>query len=462
MTLLAINIGNVAIQVFYLILSLSILVILHEFGHYITARWFKCRVEKFYLFFDPWFSLVKKKVGDTEYGIGWLPLGGYVKISGMIDESMDKEAMQLPPKDYEFRAKPAWQRLIIMLGGIIVNVLLAFAIYAMVLFVWGQTKTPLTSVKNGVWIQDSVLYKANLRNGDKIIAVNGKKETYFEDIVPDLILADNITIQRNGKDSIISLPVDLLGQISEKAKRGGALIAPRIPTYVGAFDSTDTSGPRGGFNAGLKPFDKIIAIDSIPVTYYDEMAVLIQPNKNKVLNLQIERNGLTQVLRASVDSDGKIGIPTLIDKQYDSLGVYKSQTKKFGFSAAIPAGISLAINKLTNYVGQFKKIANPKTGAYKGLGGFKSIGSIFPTQWGDWQTFWLLTGFLSIALAFMNLLPIPALDGGHVLFTLYEIITGRKPSEKFLEYAQIVGMILLFSLMIYANGNDWFGWGRGH
>ena len=460
MTLLAINVGNVAMQVFYLILSLSILVILHEFGHYITAKWFKCRVEKFYLFFDPWFSLIKKKVGDTEYGIGWLPLGGYVKISGMIDESMDKEAMQLPPKDYEFRSKPAWQRLIIMLGGIIVNVLLAFVIYAMVLFVWGSQKTPNASVKNGIWIQDSLLYKLKLQNGDNIVSINGKPIVYFEDIQKNLLSAKTVTINRAGVQSDIEMPQDLVGQLVENKPKSGMLLMERLPTYVGEIDQKDTSFM--GQKNGLQTLDKVISIDSVPVTYFDEMQAALSTKKNQKVNLQILRKSDTLNLQASLNEDGKVGIPPLTTMQYDSLGVFKVETKKYGFFEAIPAGISMAINKLTDYVGQFKLILNPKTGAYKGLGGFKAIGSIFPTQWGDWQTFWLLTGFLSIALAFMNLLPIPALDGGHVLFTLYEMITRRKPSEKFLEYAQVVGMVLLLVLMVYANGNDWFGWGRSH
>jgi regulator of sigma E protease len=459
MTLLTINAGNVAIQVAYLVLSLSILILLHEFGHFITAKWFKCKVEKFYLFFDPWFSVVKKKVGDTEYGIGWLPLGGYVKIAGMMDESMDKEAVKLPPQDFEFRAKPAWQRLIILLAGIIVNVLLAFVIYAMVLFTWGTQKTPNASVKNGIWIQDSLLYKLNLKNGDKVVSINGQPIVYFEDIQKNLLSAKTVTIDRAGVQSDITMPQDLVGQLVENKPKSGQLLMQRLPTYVGEIDQKDTSFI--GQKNGLQTLDKIISIDSTPVNYFDEMQAALSTKKNQKVNLQVLRKDSIINLQASVNEDGKVGIPPLTATQYDSLGVFKLETKKYGFFEAIPAGISMATHKLIDYVGQFKLILNPKTGAYKGLGGFKSIGSIFPTQWGDWQTFWLLTGFLSIALAFMNLLPIPALDGGHVLFTLYEIITGRKPSEKFLEYAQIVGMVLLFSLMIYANGNDWFGWGRG-
>lgn len=458
MTLLAINWGNVGLQVFYLILSLSILVILHEFGHFITAKWFGCRVEKFYLFFDPYFSLFKKKVGETEYGVGWLPLGGYVKISGMIDESMDKDAMKLPPQPHEFRSKPAWQRLIIMLAGVIVNVLLAFVIYAMVLFIWGEQKVPIASVKDGIWLQDSVLHDLKLKNGDKITAVDGNKIDFFEDIQPKLLLAKNITIERDGKSSNIDFPVNFIERLVESKRRSGMLLMQRIPTYIGEYAPKDTAN---GKKAGLQVMDKITAIDSIPVKFYDEMSTILTGKKNQQVNLQIDRKDTTLTLAAKVNAEGKIGLPPLSLDQYDSLGVFKIDRKKYGLFEAIPAGVVLALGKLKFYIDQFKLILNPETGAYKGLGGFKSMGSIFPTEWGEWEAFWRITGFLSIILAFMNLLPIPALDGGHVVFTLIEMITGRKPSDKFLEYAQIVGMVLLLGLMLFANGNDWFGWGKG-
>ena len=458
MTLLAINWGNVGLQVFYLILSLSILVILHEFGHFITAKWFGCRVEKFYLFFDPYFSLFKKKIGDTEYGVGWLPLGGYVKISGMIDESMDKDALKLPPQPHEFRSKPAWQRLIIMLAGVIVNVLLAFVIYAMVLFIWGEQKVPIASVKDGIWLQDSVLHDLKLKNGDKITAVDGNKIDFFEDIQPKLLLAKNITIERDGKSANIDFPVNFIERLVESKRRTGMLLMQRIPTYIGEYSPKDT---MNGKKAGLQVMDRITAIDSVPVNFYDEMSTILAGKKNQQVKLQIDRKGAPMTLAAQVNSDGKIGLPPLSLDQYDSLGVFKVDRKKYGFFEAIPAGVVMALGKLKFYIDQFKLILNPETGAYKGLGGFKSMGSIFPTEWGEWEAFWRITGFLSIILAFMNLLPIPALDGGHVVFTLVEMITGRKPSDKFLEYAQIVGMVLLLGLMLFANGNDWFGWGKG-
>lgn len=458
MELLAINWVSVASKTAQLILSLSILVILHEFGHYITARWFKCRVEKFYLFFDPWFSIVKKKVGDTEYGIGWLPLGGYVKISGMVDESMDKEAMKLPPQPWEFRSKPAWQRLIIMLGGVTVNVLLAFFIYAMILFVWGEQKIVNNSFKNGIYCADSLLLKFGLNNGDKIIAINGKEVKYYDDIPAKLITATKVTVEQNGQQKTIDMPIDLIGQLVEKKKQGVGFIEFRRTTLVGDMSDKmfDTMYAK---KAGLQRMDKIIAVDSVPVSFVDEIGKLVEKKKNGTVNLEVERNGQKLALQSRVNSEGKIGLPWLGFEEMDSLGLIKIDARKYSLLEAFPAGVAKTWEKLTGYVDQFKKMANPKTGAYKGMGGFKTIGSVFPTPW-DWESFWSITAFLSIILAFMNLLPIPALDGGHVLFTLGEMITGRKPSEKFLEYAQIVGMVFLLGLMLYANGNDWFGWGR--
>lgn len=457
MDLLAINWASVSVQVGQLLLALSILIVLHEFGHYITAKWFGCRVEKFFLFFDPWFSLVKKKVGDTVYGIGWLPLGGYVKISGMIDESMDKEAMKQPPKEWEFRSKPAWQRLIIMLGGIIMNVLVAFIIYAFVLMVWGERKTPMSSAKYGIWTTDSLMNEIGLRNGDKILAVNGEPVNYFENLGAQVILGNEILIERGGKQQDIKLPVNLVEKLIESKRKKGFLLQLRLPTYVGKYGSK--SDTLYGKKAGLQEMDKIVAIDSIPVQFYDEMTTILQNHKNGQVVLTVERNGQLLKLNSKVNGEGKIGIPILDDDQYQKLGVYNTETRKYGFFAAFPAGIKKSVEKLKFYIDQFRLILNPSTGAYKGVGGFKAIGSVFPTEW-SWEAFWNITAFLSIILAFMNLLPIPALDGGHVMFTLYEMVSGRKPNEKFMEYAQVAGMILLLLLMLYANGNDWFGWGK--
>jgi regulator of sigma E protease len=457
--LLVINWANVGSKTAQLLLSLSILVILHEFGHYITAKWFKCRVEKFYLFFDPWFSLVKKKVGDTVYGIGWLPLGGYVKISGMVDESMDKEAMKLPPQPWEFRSKPAWQRLIIMIGGVTVNVLLAFFIYAMILFVWGEKKIVNASVKNGIYCADSLVLKFGLNNGDRILAINGKEVNYFDDIPARLITATTVTVNHQGVEKTINMPIDLIGQLVEKKKQGVGFIEIRRDAIAGDLSDKmfDTSYAK---KAGLQAFDRITAIDSVPVQFADQISKLVEKKKNDSVLIGIDRKGQSLVLKSRVNNDGKIGLPWIGYEEMDSLGIIKIDAKKYSILEAFPAGVAKTGEKLGGYIDQFKMMANPKTGAYKGVGGFKTIGSVFPTPW-DWESFWSITAFLSIILAFMNLLPIPALDGGHVVFTLAEMISGRKPSDKFLEYAQVVGMVLLLGLMLYANGNDWFGWGKG-
>ncbi len=457
MYFLAINWGSVSVQVGQLLLALSILIILHEFGHYITAKWFGCRVEKFFLFFDPWFALVKKKVGDTVYGIGWLPLGGYVKISGMIDESMDKEAMKQPPKDWEFRSKPAWQRLIIMLGGVIMNVLVAFIIYAFVLMIWGEKNIPINSTKNGIWVTDSLMSRLGFQNGDKVIAVNGDTIKFFEDIQPKVLIGGRtVLIERNGQSKELELPKALIGSLVSRKDKRRQLISMRVPSIVGAYEDKDTAY---GKRAGLLPFDRILSVNNIPVQFMDQVNAVGTQNKNGVVSVKVSRGKDTLLLSNKVNEYGRLELNLLTPKQYDSLGIYDIITTKYSFFPAFPAGVRKSGERLTAYIDQFKLILDPETEAYKAVGGFKAIGSVFPTEW-DWESFWNITAFLSIILAFMNLLPIPALDGGHVMFTLYEMVSGRKPNEKFMEYAQVAGMILLLLLMLYANGNDWFGWGR--
>ena len=453
--LLAINWGEFGIKAAQLLLSLSILIILHEFGHFITARWFKCRVEKFYLFFDPWFSLFKKKVGETEYGIGWLPLGGYVKISGMIDESMDKDAMKLPAQPWEFRSKPAWQRLIIMIGGVTVNVLVAFVIYAMILFVWGEDRVPMESVKGGIWVTDSLMLDAGLQNGDKIVSIGGERVAYFDDVNKEILTAKEMVVDRNGVQKTIVFPTDLVGKLVE-SKRRRRLVEIRMPIIVDEFDAKDTSYAS---KSGLQKGDKIMAVDSVAVAHFDEMIPLVAKKKNSTVQLTVDRNGEIINFTSKVNADGKMGLGLSAMETYAAVGAFTIEHKTYGFFEAFPAGVKKTFGKLGDYIEQFKLILRPETGAYKGIGGFKSMGSIFPPVW-NWENFWGITAFFSIVLAFMNLLPIPALDGGHVLFTLIEMITGRKPNEKFLEYAQIVGMVLLLGLMLYANGNDFFGWNK--
>ncbi len=455
--LLDINWNVVGLQAGQLILSLSILVILHELGHFIPAKIFGCRVEKFYLFFDPWFSIAKKKIGDTIYGIGWLPLGGYVKISGMIDESMDKEQLNQPAQPWEFRSKPAWQRLIIMIGGVTVNVLLAFFIYSMILFKWGETKLPNANLTHGIWVVDTVVNEIGLVNGDKIISVNDQPLRYFEELNTAMLLGEKMTIERDGVSKDLVIPINFIEKIVEKGKRS-ILLMPRIPAIVGELRSESVAAKNG-----LMVKDQIIGIDSTEIMFFDQVKPLVKNRAGDSILLHVRRDGQEIVINTVISADTSIGfypgVPSMDDMQES--GLYQFEVKKYGFFASFPAGIKKSGEKLGFYVAQFKKILNPSTGAYKGLGGFKSMGSIFPKYEWDWEAFWNITAFFSIVLAFMNMLPIPALDGGHVLFTIIEMITGKKPNEKFLEYAQIVGMVILFGLMIYANANDWLGWGRG-
>jgi regulator of sigma E protease len=454
--LLAIDWANAGIKAAQLILSLSLIVILHEFGHYLPSKLFKCRVEKFFLFFDPWFAIVKKKIGDTVYGIGWLPLGGYVKIAGMVDESMDKDQMNQPPQPWEFRSKPAWQRLIIMIGGVTMNVLLAFVIYAMILYTWGEKKVPMSGLTYGVSVTDSLMYEMGFRDGDRILSVNGEPVVYFDDLPKKLLLGESVELERDGARKTVNLPVNLLGKLIVKKRTGQPLFAPRIPVIADLVPDS-----LNAYKAGLRRLDHIVKVNGIATPFYEEYKAAVNAHKGQPVALTIERKGVVDTLHADVNPDGTLGFYRMMDMEtLDSLGVVHIERKQFGFFASFPAGVRLAGETLKSYIDQFKKILSPKTGAYKGVGGFKAMGSIFPPMW-DWQSFWTITAFFSIALAFMNLLPIPALDGGHVLFTLLEMITGRKPSQKLLEYAQVVGMVLLLGLMLYANGNDWFGWGKG-
>ncbi len=456
MNLLAINWGEVGIKAGQLLLSLSILVVLHEFGHYITAKWFKCRVEKFFLFFDPWFSLVKKKVGETVYGIGWLPLGGYVKISGMIDESMDKEQMKQPPQPWEFRSKPAWQRLIVMLGGVIMNILVAFVIYAFILMIWGDKKVPSSSMKYGVHIGDSTLMKIGFKNGDKIIGVDGKEVYDLTRFKKKLITASQVQLERDGKPLVINLPENFVGQlVQNKNQKRTGFIEPRIPAMVARV--SDTSGV---YKAGLRKNDVIVGIDSVRFSFFDELSDILETKKNKTVLITVNRQGIDTSFVSKINGDGQIGFnPYGTMRQLDSLGWLKFEVTKYNFLPAFPAGVKMTFTELRDYIAQFKTILNPSSGGYKAVGGFKTMGSIFSPVW-DWESFWRLTAMLSVILAFMNMLPIPGLDGGHVMFTLWEMITGRKPNDKFMEYAQIAGFIILIALMLYANGNDWFGWGK--
>ncbi len=429
-------------------MSLSILVILHELGHFIPAKLFKTRVEKFYLFFDPWFSVLKKKIGDTEYGIGWLPLGGYVKISGMIDESMDKEQMKSPPKHWEFRAKPSWQRLIIMLGGVTVNLLLGIFIYSMTLYVYGEKYLPNENLTDGVWCVSELANELGFENGDKFISADGEKIERFSDVIEQIILSNTITVERNSVKTNIEMPKDVIDRFISNEKQ--LLFYPRVPSVVSAIQEGSNAE-----RAGLKKNDILVGINNKNIKYHDEVKTELEKNKNTDILLAIEREGELLTLTAAVDQKGMLGFTNTIPsiEQLEQLNCYELASNEYSFLASLPAGYKKAIKKLTSYIDQFMLILSPSSGAYKGLGGFGAIGSLFPASW-DWEVFWNLTAFLSLMLAFMNILPIPALDGGHVVFLVYEMIVGRPAPEKVLEYAQTIGMILLLSLLVFANGND--------
>ena len=448
-----------AIQLF---LSLSILIVLHELGHFIPARLFGTRVEKFYLFFDVKFSLFKKKIGDTVYGIGWLPLGGYVKIAGMIDESMDKEQMAKPPQPWEFRSKPAWQRLIIMLGGVTVNIILGFFIYMMVLFVWGEGYVDKNGVKYG-FSASPIMQEVGFEDGDKLVAVDGKELRNVLEIQKMLLVRspEEITVERNGQLKNISLPEDLGMRLFE----GGEVEIALQPISYPVLDSVLPDQPA--YKAGLSKGDLITSVNGKEIKYWHEFSREIIENKDapiqlgyipgksdylssKDFNREIyfgDDKKSEQIVELSTNENGFIGVTN-----FRNIEVSK---REYSFLESIPAGFDLGYWTLHDYVAQFKYVFT--TAGASQLGGFGAIGGLFPDAW-NWQGFWLTTALISIILAFMNILPIPALDGGHVMFLLYEMISGRKPNEKVLEYAQMVGFFLLIALVLYANGNDVYRW----
>jgi len=433
---------EILIKALQLLLALSILIIIHEIGHFFFARLFKTRVEKFFLFFDAWFCIFKKKIGETVYGLGWLPLGGYVKISGMIDESMDLEQLSKPPQPWEFRSKPAWQRLLIMLGGVLVNFIFALILYVLILYTWGEKYLPLKNLTYGVMV-DSTAMQLGLRNGDKILSLDGKEVENYMSVVHDIVVNNTKTIQieRNGQFIQLEIPENAIPSLLKSS----IPILPRMPFYIYDFQENSAA-----LNAGLEKNDRIIALEGFPTLYFDEFKSLIGNYKNKqILITALRNNADTIKINLLVPETGLIGVsPDFSFERY-----FELKEVRYSFIQSIPAGIKKGFNTIDSYLKQLKLLFRPETKAYESLGGFIKIASIFPGEW-IWQSFWNFTAFLSIILAIMNLLPIPALDGGHVLFLLYEIITGRKPGDKFLEYAQIAGMIFIFALLFYANGND--------
>ena len=435
------------IRALQLVMSLSLLVIIHEGGHFLFARLFKTRVEKFCLFFDPWFTLFKfkPKNSETEYGIGWLPLGGYVKIAGMIDESMDTEQMKQPVQPWEFRAKPAWQRLLIMIGGVLFNFLLALFIYSMILFTWGDEYVPLQKAPLGMDFNETAK-SIGFRDGDVLLSADDVPlERYGGDMLTSIVDARQVTVLRDGQEASVYIPEDMMERLLVDSVRFASFRYPFV------IDSITPGRPAA--LAGLQPGDSITQLDGRNIAYFDfreEMQRRQQAandSTSRSFTLTYIRAGVTDTVTLTADSLHQIGIAASL--QTNKLLPFVK--KEYSFFASIPAGVTLGVNTLKGYVGQMKYLFS-KVGA-KQLGGFGTIGSIFPATW-DWYQFWYMTAFLSIILAFMNILPIPALDGGHVLFLIYEIIARRKPSDKFMEYAQMAGMFLLFGLLIWANLND--------
>jgi regulator of sigma E protease len=444
----------ILIKTIQFFLSLSLLIVLHELGHFIPAKLFKTRVEKFYLFFDIKFSLFKKKIGETVYGIGWLPLGGYVKIAGMIDESMDTTQMAEEPKPWEFRSKPAWQRLIIMLGGVTVNFILAVIIYIGMAYSYGDQYIPMDSLRDGIWVTEkNIGDELGVQTGDQIVAIDGEEVENFDSLLGEIINGNTITINRDGNTIEKEIPVDFIATLLEDEDKI-RFISPRLPFIVGEIPKESANK-----DSGLQVKDQIIGIGDQSITYFDEAKSIIERYTSREVDLRVRRDGREEQIPVVISDSATIGIRmgALSFDEMEEMGFLRLETRKYTFAESIPAGIDKGVTTLVSYMKQLKKIFNPETGAYKGVGGFAAIGGMFPDTW-NWPAFWSTTALISIILAFMNILPIPALDGGHVTFLLYEMVTGRKPSDKFLEYAQMIGFFLLIALLLFANGNDIYKW----
>ena len=438
---------EILIKVFQFILSLSLIIVLHEFGHYLPAKYFKIKVEKFYLFFDVKFSLFKKKIGDTVWGIGWLPLGGYVKIAGMIDESMDKEQMAKPPEPWEFRSKPSWQRLIIMLGGVTVNFILAIIIYIGLAYSYGSSSIPLNSISGGYLIDNPILLESGFKTGDKILSFDGNDLRTYSELRKSIISASTYEVDRDGERLQISLPNDFLGKLSSSDNT--SLFELRKPFIIQSISEESLNK-----DYDIRQGDIIASLNGKEVKYFDQLVPLLEKNKSRTVEVVLLRDSFKIQKTLNVNDDGKLGFMSgaKINDMID-LGYLEVTKNSYSFIESIGIGTSNFVSFFGFYLEQFAAIFNPSTGAYKGLGGFLAIGNIFPGTW-DWQSFWDRTAILSVMLGVLNLLPIPALDGGHAMFLVYEMISGRKPSDKFLETVQVIGFVILLSLVIFANGND--------
>ncbi len=448
---------GIIIMIGQLILSLSILIVLHEMGHFFPARWFNTRVEKFYLFFNPGFELFKKQIGETEYGIGWLPLGGYVKIAGMIDESMDKEQMKQPPQPWEFRSKPAWQRLIIMLGGVTVNFILGFLLFGMVLFVWGKKYLPAENARYGIYA-DSIGQELGLRTGDKILSVGEIPFDRFSQgtVMREIVInqANKITVMRNGTEQDLAITQDHVATLTKRDNKRAVLFIPRVPFVINEVISKGSAIAK---KAGIEVGDSIIGFNGQPIQFYDQYYEAVKGKKNEGISLSIVRDGKQLEKTLKLDENGKMGVRAMPMEYF-----FKMERQEYSFGEALPGGFVEGYTLLSDQIKAFGSMFAGRIKVSESLGGFGTIASMFGRTW-VWENFWRMTAMLSLILAFMNLLPIPALDGGYVMFLIYEVISGRKPGDKFMEYATIFGFILVLGLLLYANGleiieavKDWF------
>jgi regulator of sigma E protease len=445
MYLAAIDLTVLATKTAQFILSFSIIVVLHELGHFIPARLFGARVEKFYLFFNPGFSLWKKKIGDTEYGLGWIPFGGYVKISGMIDESMDKEQMNKAPESFELRSKPAYQRLIVMLGGVIVNVILAIVIFIGIAWFWGDDFLPAKNLSYGIHPTE-ISKKMGLQDGDIIVALDQKELKDFFELESKIVLEDAKTIQIKRGDSLLSLSIPTtVGAELSNANNATAFVLPLFPVIVDSIGKSAVM-VEGSFQKN----DTLLSINGESVKYQHEFIEVKKKYSDSLVTVIAKRGMDTVTVRTLINNKAQLGLFVKLPMQ-----LFKTVHQAYSFAEAIPTGIQRCFTTLDNYVTGIKQIFTGKVNPNDSLGSLISIGNTFPSQW-DWERFWTLTAVFSIVLGFMNVLPIPALDGGHALFILFEMITGRKPSDKFMEYAQIAGMVLMFGLMLYALGLDFW------
>ena len=432
---------EILIKVLQFFMSLSLLVAIHEFGHFIMARVFKIRVEKFYIFFDPWFSLFKWKRGETEYGVGWLPLGGYVKIAGMIDESMDLEQMKAPVQPWEFRAKPAWQRCMVMIAGVVMNVLMAMMIYTGIRYTYGESYMANEDAKWG-YVFNETAERMGFCDGDKFVSVDGVEVDDVNEVRSKLLLTKedrHIVVERGGEQVAFTIPFEQMLDM-RRNREYEDLYMLRLPFFI------DSLASASAIESGLQVGDQVVALNGTESVGASQITELLQQHKGDTVTLTVLRGGVENDLLVPINDEGKIGVMF-------NANIFQPRTRTFTFFEAIPAGVSLAFDTVADYWQQLKLIFQPKTKMYEELGGFIAIGNIFPSEW-DWARFWTMTAFLSIMLAVLNILPIPGLDGGHALFTLWEMLTGRKASDKFLEIMQYIGFAILFVLLIYANGND--------